>query len=233
MTRAPTILVTLTLRSIAVLGLSAGIAAAAGCGQVLSEEGRGCPCASGWTCCNEVCVVGSSCCPKGVDLGSETVPGDMDASAALGTETVSGFAQGVLQAGQQVSFDYSTSIWPEKDGFGFQGWLITAAANEELSFQVWASPDAGQPLYLPLVTYGPLGNVGTGNQCTGAANAPVMQPSPAGLPWTAGAAGMYLVVPYHEVSETVLSDGSQGLAFQGFNDPRYADAFLTMQQPGH
>jgi hypothetical protein len=221
---ASTFLSTLTLRSIGLLALSAGIALAAGCGQVLSEDGRACPCSAGWTCCNNECVEGSSCCPKGVNLGTEVVPVDMDAGASPGTETVSGFEQGVLQAGQQVSFNYSTSIWPQKDGFAFQGWLLSAAANEPFTFSAWASPDAGSPLYLPLVTYGPLGGVGTGGECTGSLQAAAVMPPPSAVSWTAGPEGMYLVVPYHEVSET-----SNGLAFEGFNDPRYADAFLTVQ----
>ncbi len=216
------------IRSIAILGVSSGIAVAAGCGQVLSEEGRACPCSAGWTCCNNECVAGSSCCPKGVSLGTEMVPAAPDASDMAGTETVSGFAQGFLPMNQQVPFDYATSIWPQKDGFAFQGWLITASAQEAFTFTVWAAGDSGVQVPLPLITYGPLRNVGNGDQCSGSAEVAPMQPNPSGLAWTAELPGMYLVVPYHEVSVS-----SMGLAFQGFNDPRYTDAFLMMQEPAH
>jgi hypothetical protein len=233
-------------RLIAMSLFLSGTAMTVGCGQVLSEDGRSCPCATGWTCCpgSSVCVEEGascdsteSCGPKNeIDLGTETIGGDASASMI---ETVTGQAKGLLAGGAPVPFDYSMSIWPQANngvpGFAFSGWLVPAQAGQSFTFKLWAEPGDGGPtmdagsLPVPLVVYGPLSGVGTAScVTTTTSDSGVMQGGVA--TWMAPQDGTYFAVPYHDVFFTE-TDAGLALAFQNFESPLYANAFIEMQ-PG-
>jgi hypothetical protein len=220
----------------------------AGCGKIAPLGDLGCPCESGWSCCDDtVCRFGppSVCsdsgsgsgvqlaCTGAIDLGTQTIVDDSDASVTADDDNVRGYVKGVLVSGEPISFNYSTSIWPSADpaGWAFQGWLVTATASQALSFQVLAEQDAGPAIPLPVVTYGPLAGVDAGDAgtCSGSPqSSAVMSPDGGGLAgnvvqWTPDVAGTYLVVPYHQVTET-----SNGLAFQGMGDNALSNAVIVM-----
>jgi hypothetical protein len=219
------------IKATSAMGLLGVLSAVAGCGEVVPLEEHGCPCASGWSCCGGACVVGSceggeagdglqASCSGSIDLGTQTVAEGADASISPGVEKVTGLSKGVLQAGEQKSFDYATSMWLTLPGWEFEGWLVSASTGQSFTFQVWAEEDGGA-VPLPVVAYGPLEGVGTAT-CSGTMQgAGVMLGSE--VEWQAGSEGTYFVAPFHQVSET-----SSGLAIQGLDNTQYANAFITM-----
>jgi hypothetical protein len=212
------------------LALLLGVLATA-CGQLVSMDEKACPCASGYTCCNAVCVAGAcpndstdedtqALCPGALALGTQSVPSDDDASVVPSVQTVTGQATSSLVEGATTPFSYATSVWPKPYGWQLNGWFVTAASGESLTFRLWADDDAGT-VPLSLVLYGPLEGVET-QSCTGAI---VGDGALVGsdIAWTAGAQGTYFAAAYHSVVET-----QSGLAFEGLNDSNYARAFIVM-----
>jgi hypothetical protein len=201
------------------------------CGQIVPLEEEGCPCASGWTCCDAICIVGACstesdaqapppACSGTLALGTELVPGAADAAALPSVQTVTGQASGRLTAGTPATFNYAMSVWPKPYGWQLDGWLMSAASGQSFSFQLWSEQDAGD-VPLGLVMYGPLEGADAGD-CSGSlqGSGPMLGST---IAWTAGAAGTYFAAPYHWVSETPA-----GLAFQGLNDSDYAHAVVVM-----
>jgi hypothetical protein len=225
--------------------LLAGLLGLAGCGQLVSEEGHDCPCSAGWACCAGVCVAASSCssaddaignahevCPGSVDLGTEAI-GQPDASAGVPiTARVTSYVKGYLEEGTRVPFDYASSIWTNDSdnaiGFSFNSWLLPANNDQAFTFQLYAAEDAGVNVTLPLQIYGPLKGLDVG--CNGS-----LQPEGTMqgdiITWKASGQeglGLYLVVPYHQVTVTV-TDAGPALSYSGFDIPAYANAFIMMQ----
>ena len=220
------------------LPLAAVLAALApACGQIMPLEEQACPCATGWTCCNAVCVEGS--CPSADDgggpaststalgacsgtiaLGTQLVSGGEDASSAASEQTVTGKASGSLAAGTTTGFSYATSVWPKPYGWQLDGWLLSATAGESVTFQLWSVEDAGN-VPLSLVLYGPL-EWGDGGTCEGGLQGSGAMAGTT-LSWVAPVEGTYFAAPFHAVSETAV-----GLAFQGLNDADYARSFIVM-----
>jgi hypothetical protein len=230
-------------RSIAVLIFLSGTAVTVGCGQVLSEDDRTCPCATGWICCSNSnkCAQDEascssttpSCGPKNeIDLGTETIVGG-DASPMV--ETVTGNFKGNLAASEPVAFDYAMSIWPNPNGFGFSGWVVAAEAGQSFTFKLWSEPaDAGPTTVagstpLPLIVYGPLEGVTAGSCVAAATDAGVMQGGVA--TWSAPSAGEYFVVPYHAVFFSNTNDAGLSLDFSDFESPLFANAYIQMVPP--
>ena len=204
----------------------------AGCGQVLSlEDHRECPCAPGWSCCANVCVVGECDVDGGaqkvcssIALGSQAVPGGTP-------QTLAGFPEGVLESNLPVRFDYGLSMWLEPPhGMGAGGWLLGASANQSFQLEMGADVDGGGAVPLPFRTYGPLTRLSGPNAgCVGAVASDVgtLGSKVTWTRWTAPMEGTYFIMPVHAVSE-----GDASFDIQGFEDPRYAHAFLTMKQAG-
>jgi hypothetical protein len=216
-------------KGIVVMILLGGLLAVAACGEVVPLQELACPCASGWTCCSGVCVVGSCqdgggdtlTCSGSIDLGAQTIAQESDAAITPGVEQVTGRSAGALPLGQQVPFDYASSAWPTPQGWELSGWLVEATANQTFALQVWAEQDAGADP-LPVVAYGPIADVGT-SSCSAALQSPgVMLGSQ--VQWTASGEGTYFIAAYHQVSET-----PSGLAFQGLDNTLYGHAFIVMQ----
>jgi len=202
------------------------------CGQIVPMEEQACPCASGYTCCNAVCVVGAcstdstdettqSICPGALALGTQSVPSASDASAIPTLQTVTGKADGILTEGTTTPFSYAMSVWPKPYGWLLNGWFVSAAAGQSFTFQIWAAQDAGT-VPLSLVIYGPLEGVTT-QSCSGALESDGAMVG-SEIPWTAPTAGTYFAAPYHSIVET-----PSGLAFEGLNDGDYAHAFVVMK----
>ena len=223
------------LKTPLLLTLSAALVAA--CGQLVPlEDEQACPCASGYTCCNAVCVTGACTtggdgeadgdggapvsCSESLALGTQSVPGEPDASALPSLQTVTGKPAGTLPEGAPTPFSYATSVWPKPYGWQLTGWLVTAASGESLTFQLWADEDAGT-VPLSLVMYGPLEGIGTAS-CTGALQGSGAMVG-AQISWTAPEPGTYFAAPFHEVVQT-----PSGLAFEGLNDVDFAHAFIVM-----
>jgi hypothetical protein len=200
------------------------------CGRIVPlDEQQACPCATGYTCCDAVCVAGDSCptddsakalCPGTLALGSQSVPGDPDAGGLPTAQTVTGSVEGRLDEGAPIAFSYATSVWPKPYGWQLDGWVITATAGESLTFQVWADQDAAT-LPLGLAVYGPLEGMNT--QTCSALPAADGQMVGSEFQFTAAADGTFFATPLHGVVQT-----SSGLAFEGLNDSSFADAFIVM-----
>jgi len=200
------------------------------CGRIVPlDEQQTCPCATGYTCCDAVCVAGGSCptddgakslCPGTFALGSQSVPGDPDAGGLPTVQTVTGSIEGRLEEGVPINFSYATSVWPKPYGWQLDGWVVTAAAGQSITFRVWADRDATtQPL--DLAVYGPLEGANTQTcSATLAANGQMVAGE---LQFTAATEGTFFATPLHDVVQT-----SSGLAFEGLNDSAFADAFIVM-----
>jgi len=202
------------------------------CGQLVSLEEQACPCASGFTCCDAICVTGScptassdadtqSICPGTLALGTQSVPSASDASALASVQTVTGKADGILVDEATTPFDYAMSVWPKPYGWQLDGWFFRAAAGQALTFQVWVAEDAGA-VPLGLVLYGPLDGVGT-QTCGGAPEGDGATLG-SGVSWTAPTAGVYFAAPHHAIVET-----PSGLAFEGLDDGDQTQAFVVMK----
>ncbi len=216
--------------ALATLVFSVGSLLVAACGEIIPLEAQACPCTSGWTCCDAVCVQGSSCpaatadagalCSGTIALGTQFVPSEEDAGGSPSVQTVMGHATSLLEPGAAVPFDYATSLWPLVNGWVLNGWYLNAAPGDQLSFRLWAEQDAGT-VPLDLAVYGPLEGIGT--KACSAALASDGPMSGAEIQWTAPAGGTYLAAPYHAVTETAA-----GLAYQALNDGDYAHAFIVL-----
>ena len=137
---------------------------------------------------------------------------------------MTGKVEGSLVESTPAAFSYSQSVWPKPYGWQLDGWLVTAATGESLTFEAWAEQDAGR-VPLGLVMYGPLVPLDGGADaasCSGPLESSGALVGPQ-IQWSAPSQGSYFAAPFHTVVET-----PSGLAFQGLDDSDYARAFIVM-----